>query len=142
MWFCSGLGELNLDSRQSACCCILHDGMCCSNGHKLFEMDSFVNAILQDDILSIIDEELERNYELETPWHEVLTEAVLYPSDAAAGAGSGAAHGAAEHATLLNADFASDDEDSDFECVYCLSVHITYNLRAPWQTRECSCDSR
>lgn len=75
---------------------------------------------MQDDILTIIDDEFEREYELDTPWHQVLAEAVLYPADAAAGAGSGAAHGAAERATLLNADLSSGNEDSDFECVHCL----------------------
>lgn len=72
---------------------------------------------MQDDILTIIDGEFERDYELETPWHEVLTEAVLYPSDAAAGTEAGAAHGAEQRANLLDATFSSDSEDSDFGCV-------------------------
>lgn len=45
-------------------------------------------------------------------------EAVLYPSDAAEGTGTRAAHGAADRATLLNAELGSDNEDSDFECDY------------------------
>ena len=73
--------------------------------------------LTQDDILNIINEEFERDYELETPWDQVLMEEVLYPSIAATGTGHRAARGAAVRATLLNAELGSDNDDSDFECV-------------------------
>ena len=85
---------------------------------------------MQDDIFHVLDAEFERDYALETPWHAVLTESELYPSNEGGGAGPGATHGAAARATLLDAVLGSDNEDSDFECVINLSVSQRYHKAA------------